>query len=190
MTAPPPPQATAEALEAHTCTEMGAKVISIGTKQSLAVMQLPLGLNISEGTERSEEDEGSLVHEGLLGLFAEMKSKLTPHSVLPIITNAPVDRKTLNVVIQDGKSNTRCGVNFPGLGPRVSTEEKECQGNVGKGFRVKEKGGTHGPAGEWWDLPTCGRRDVLVVSTPVAWEGPKSTKNSAIEHLRGRAGLR
>lgn len=41
-----------------------------------------------------------------------------------------------------------------------------------------------------WICPPVGRRDVLVIPTPMAWEGPKSTKNSAIEHLRGRAGQR
>lgn len=43
-----------------------------------------------------------------------------------------------------------------------------------------------------WTCPPVGRRDELVIPIPMApaWEGPKSTKQSAIKHLRGRAGQR
>lgn len=43
-----------------------------------------------------------------------------------------------------------------------------------------------------WICPPAGGGDVLVIPTLVApaWEGPKSTKQSAIRHLRGRAGQR
>lgn len=52
-----------------------------------------------------------------------------------------MDKKTLNVVVLHGKCKTTCGVNFPRLELRVSRKEKDCQINLGNGFREggKEK---------------------------------------------------